>query len=336
MSEKTGLLDFLANQLADADTAWSLGTFGALAEVTRDADETATLARTDGMISVVTARGGMRIEACRDVRPIASESLTYESWSHRVALCLPEQACAMSGRSVLTEVGPDRDALRAEDRSAVLFDLGLGALQVDVCIRSSDPAIVAALRSCAGKSLFAPDNSAMGLILASNPHRIFISLVGRIEVFQPIPPPDGKSPEGPHSHVLPKLLRSGRTHAATELLPAGWIPCAHFYPPNPVRDRFGHRRSFQGERHAAFQVLLARYGEPQFVEIKQRVIESVAAGRGPSAVSLAGDRFTRATVRVALRQLKALDQTSPALAEWLSAYDRFELVEAEDLMEAHH
>jgi glutathione S-transferase len=83
-------------------------------------------------------------------------------------------------------------------------------------------------------------------------------------------------------------------------------------------------------------VLLARYGGPQFVEIKRRVIESVAAGRGPSAVSLAGDRFTRATVRVALRQLKALDQTSPALAEWVSAHDRFEAVEAEDSMEAHH
>jgi len=220
VSEKTDLLDFLANQLADADTAWSLGTFGAIAEFTRDADEAAAISRADDMISAVTARGGLRIEACRDVRPIASESLTSESWSHRVALCLPQEACAMSGRSVLTEVGPDRDALRAEDRSAVLFDLGLGALQVDVCVRSNDPAIVAALRSCTGKCLFAPGNSAMGFILASNPHRIFAGRIGRIEVFQPIPPPDGKSPEGPHSHVLPKLLRSGRTHAATEPLPA--------------------------------------------------------------------------------------------------------------------
>ena len=336
MSEKTDLLDFLASQLADADTAWSLGTFGAIAEFTRDADEAAVISRAGEMISAVTARGGMRIEVCRDVRPIASESLTSESWSHRVALCLPEQACAMSRRTVLTEVGPDQDALRAEDRAAILFDLGLGALQVDVCVRSSDAGVVAELRNCIGKSLFAPGNGAMRLILASNPHRVFVSRIGRIEVFQPIPPPDGKSPEGPHSHVLPKLLRSGRTHAATEPLPAGWIPCAHCYPPNPVRDRFGHPRPFQGERHAAFQVLLARFGEPQFVEIKRRVIESVAAGCGPSAVSLAGDRFTRATVRVALRQLKALDPTSPALAEWLSAHDRFEAVEAEDSMEAHH
>ncbi|MDR3422405.1 MAG: hypothetical protein P4L80_14385 [Xanthobacteraceae bacterium] len=195
MTSAPTLLDLLAQQLADAETGWSLGTFGAIAEFTRDADERATLARTDGMISVVTARGGLRIEAHPALRLIASESLTSESWSHRVALCLPQEACAMSGRSALTEVGPDRNALLTEDRAAVLFDLGLGALQVDVCVRSSDPAIIAALRGCAGKSLFAPDNGAMRVILASNPHRVFASRIGRIEVFQPIPPADGKSSE---------------------------------------------------------------------------------------------------------------------------------------------
>jgi hypothetical protein len=60
VSEKTDLLDFLANQLADADAAWSLGTFGAIAEFTRDADEAAAISRAGEMISVVTARGGVR------------------------------------------------------------------------------------------------------------------------------------------------------------------------------------------------------------------------------------------------------------------------------------
>jgi len=39
----TDLLDFLAEQAADNEVAWSLGTFGALAEFTRDADETVVL-----------------------------------------------------------------------------------------------------------------------------------------------------------------------------------------------------------------------------------------------------------------------------------------------------
>ena len=83
----------------------------------------------------------------------------------------------------------------------------------------------------------------MGLLLETNPHRVFISRIGRIEVYQPIPPPSGKSPDGPHTHVLPKLLKSGRTHAATEPIPEGWIPCAHLYPQHPARDAGGADRS---------------------------------------------------------------------------------------------
>ena len=44
----------------------------------------------------------------------------------------------------------------------------------------------------------------MAVILAASPHRVFVSRVGRIEVFQAIPSANGKSPEGPHTHVLPK------------------------------------------------------------------------------------------------------------------------------------
>jgi hypothetical protein len=329
------LLDFLAEQLADVETAWSVGTFGAIAEFTRDPDETAALDRGSDAISLVTGRGGLRIEPHDGLRPIASESLTAQSWNQRVALCLPEEACAMNQRSVLSEIGPDRDALRAEDRAAVLFDLGLGALQVDACVRSGDAAAVTALRRWVGQSLFAPGSGAMGVILVANPHRVFVSRVGRIEVFQPIPPPDGKSPDGPHTHVLPRLLHHKRTHAATEALPAGWIPCAHFYPPHPMRDTVGQRRPFQSERHAAFQTLLACYGNPQLVDIKRRVVESVVAGHGPPSAGMAADRFARAAVRVALRQLQAVERSSPALTAWLSAHDRFDPDEPNDAVGEH-
>ncbi|HTV26873.1 MAG TPA: hypothetical protein VMF32_03750 [Xanthobacteraceae bacterium] len=335
MTGSTNVIDFLARQLTDVETAWSIGTFGAIAEFTRDGEEAAALDRGTDAVSVVTARGGMRIEAHKALRPIASELLTAQSWSQRVALCLPEAACAMSSREVLTEVGPDLGALRAEDRAAVLFDLGLGTLQLDACVRVADVTVADALRRWVGQSLFAPANGAMGVILAANPHRAFISRVGRVEVFQPIPPPDGKSPDGPHTHVLPRLLRHKRTHAATEALPAGWIPCAHFYPPHPMRDAFGHRHPFRSERHAAFQTLLAHYGDPQLVDIKRRVVESVVAGKGPSAAGMSADRFARAAVRVALRQLQAIERSSPALSAWLSAHDRLDPEEPNDSIGDH-
>ena len=39
---------------------------------------------------------------------------------------------------------------------------------------------------------------------------------------------------------------------------------------------------------------------------------------------MAADRFARAAVRVALRQLRVVERTSPALVAWLSTHDRLE------------
>jgi hypothetical protein len=169
VSGSTDLLDLIAGQVTDAETAWSIGTFGAIAEFTRDAEETAAFDPGAGAISVVTARGGMRIDAHDALRPIASESLTEQSWNQRVALCLPEGACAMNRRAVLTEIGPDHGALRAEDRRAALFDLGLGTLQLDACVRSGDAATVTALRNWVGQSLFAHGDAANGRDPGSKP-----------------------------------------------------------------------------------------------------------------------------------------------------------------------
>lgn len=335
MTRGPDLMEVVADRLADSETTWSVGTFGAIAGFSRDAGEAATLAREPRVASVVTARGGIRLAISEAVRPIASESLTAQNWNQRVALCLPQDACAMGGRSALSEIGPDRHALRAQDRAAILFDLGLGALQLDACIRTDDQVLLAVLRRFAGESLFAPGNGAMGAILAASPHRVFLSRVGRIEVFQPIPAPDGKSPDGPHTHILPRLLRHKLTHAATEALPAGWIPCAHFYLPHPMRDAFGRGCAFRSERHEAFQGLLARYGDPQLVDLKQWVIHAVEAGEGPPAGVLAGDRFSRATVRIALRQLQACGRGSPALAAWLCAYDQGHAEEPNDAVGEH-
>ncbi len=330
MNDRVQPAAFLSAQLADCENHWSLGTFGALAEFTRDAGESVALSQAGHSFSAVTERGGIRIVPCPAMRLFASESATRESWYHRVAFCLPQDACAMGRRSVLTELGPDADALRERDRAAVLFDLGLDAPHVDACIRVADESVAAALRAHAGRPVFEHGNPAMGIIVKASPHRVFLSRVGRVEVFQPIPPPDGKSPEGPHTHVLPKLLRSGRTHAATEPIPEGWVPCAHLYPAHPVKDATGLRRPFDRSRHGAFQEMLLQFGDADVVALKRRVAAAVAAGQDPSALTFANGRFARAAVRVALRQMQAVDASLPALAAWLHVHDRAQPVSDDD------
>jgi hypothetical protein len=336
MTTADPLMDFFAGQLADAEAGWSVGSFGAIAEFTREPGEEFDLSISSARICAVTDKGGICVVSHPELRLIASESLTTESWSQRVALCLPNAVSAMSGRTMLTEIGLDHEALRSQDRNSTLFDLGLGTLQIDACIRIGDPDIVAAIRSRAGQSVFAPGNDAMRIVLAANPHRVFISRVGRAEVFQPIPPPGGRSPDGPHTHVLPKLLTHRRTHAATEPLPEGWIPCAHLHPAHPLRDQLGRKRAFRLDHQTAFAAVLERYGLPELTAVKSAVIEAVAKGQGPEAVTFPSDRTVRATVRVALRQLAAVEPRTPALAAWLTAYDRLDPTETEDPMEALH
>ena len=315
------LVEFIGGQIDDADAQWSLGTFGAIAEFSREPDEPVEIKREETSVQAVTARGGLRIEVRPDVRLVAFETITTQAWSQRVAFCLPERAAAMGQRAVLTELGPDRHALRAQDRGAIVFDLGLDALQVDACVRTDDQALAAQLRECAGRSLLDAANPAMGLILRHSPHRVFITRCGRAEVYQPIPAPGGVSPMGPHTHVLPKLLARKRTHAATEPIPPGFVSCAHLYPAHPLRDAHGRARPFDSLRYAAFQRMLSRYGDIEHVRLKRNVAKAVLSGAGPAAIAMPSDRFMQANVRIALRQIKASEGSSPELTAWFAAHD---------------
>lgn len=320
-----GLLAAVASHVLDTGTQWDIGTFGAIAEFMRDDGEPASISSGPRSISISTSRGALRLEENAAARLVAYETVGRAAgiWRHGVAICLPDESCFMHGRRVVTEIGPDDDAIRAEDRDAILFDMGLGILQADVCIRTSDPTLLRALRAGEGTSLFGGDGSLLSAILHSGPHRVFLSRVGRVEVFQPIPPPSGKSPEGPHTHILPKLLRAGRTHAATTPIPDGWVPCAHFYPPHPLRDIQDAPRPFARNHFEAFDALHNRFGVAPLVALQEQVAAAVRRGQTPSSIDIPAGRFARSCVRVTLRKLKAAGEGSAAvLDEWLAAYDR--------------
>jgi hypothetical protein len=315
----------LRHYVADPTASWGLGTFGAVAEFHRTDDEPVSVT-TGVTLQAVTARGALHIGSTQAVRAFAYElpGQAADSWSHVLTLCLPATSTAMHRRAVLTECGPDREALRSDDRAAVLFDLGLGTEQVDVCVRTADPEGIALLRAGLGRSVMAPDNPLMPAIVRLSPHRVFVCRFARIEVYQRIPGHGEKPPEGPHTHVLPDLLRHQRAHPATAPIPDGWVSCLSLYPANPVYDANGRGRPFDRTAHEAFQALLQRFGDAELVHLKQTVIEAVRAGRGPGSVPLPASRAGRATVRVALRQLAHTDGNCDTLVAWRRAFDRVE------------
>ncbi|MGO4666784.1 DUF6925 family protein [Bosea sp. 2RAB26] len=321
MTARDDIRALLRAHLADPASQWNLGTFGAIAEFMRDSNEPVQFTDKTHVLAATTARGGIGFGDLTDVTPFASESATGQGWNHRIALCLPDAACAMNRRTVLTEIGPDGDALREQDREGILFDMGLDTLQVDICIRTNTPVLIEALRVECGRPLFEAGNTAMAAIVAAGPHRVFITRFGRCEVYQPIPPADGRSPEGPHTHVLPKLMRSGRTHAATEPVPEGLVPCAHLVPAHPIKDAMGLPTPFDANAHGQFQDLLERYGDAALVRLKQRVLAAIAAGAAPSTIPAPRDRFARHALRATLRQLALSGDALPGLSAWISAHD---------------
>jgi hypothetical protein len=76
--------------------------------------------------------------------------------------------------------------------------------------------------------------------------------------------------------------------------------------------------------------MLQDFGDPKFYALKQQVLAAVAAGEDPSVIAIAGDRFARTSIRVALRQITAADGMSPSLMMWLSAYERSDQIEMEE------
>ncbi len=307
--------DLVSHRLLDAQTSWAIGTFGAIAEFHRDPDEPVSLSQH----AAVTPRGGIRLRLPESVRVVAWERPTAgDAWTQGVALCLSSSAGAMSSRTQITELGTDADALREEDRDAVLFDLGIGAPHCDVCVRVEDGEMLRALRAAKGQPVMT--SGLLGALAAMSPTRVFISRLGRLEVRTPIPSPDGKTPDGPHTHVLPDLLKHKRTHAATVPLPDGMVPSAELFPPSAIHDAHGQRAPFDVARHEAFQALLAVHGDPGCVRAKSETIAAIRAAEPPTDRP-SYSRAQRLSRRVALRQLLQTDGPNPTLSAWRELFD---------------
>ncbi len=327
LREITDEIGLVRHMLGDEEAGWNIGTFGAIAEfhhVEGDPRPAPRLTAEGG--EIVTSRGGLRVELHPEARAIAYEGLSKrpDAWTQGIAFALPADHAGANGRTVVTEVGEDAWALREQDCSAILFDLGLGAPHVDFCVRVAEPGLLRNLRACCGQSILDPANPAMAAIKDAHPHRVCLSRLGRVEVYQHIGSTSKAipSPTGPHTHVLPSLLSKRRTHSANTPVPDGWLPALSLHPGNAVTDRLGRPRAFDMAAFEAFQQLIDAFGPPGYAAEKQRVREAVNAGIDPRSFVPAASRENRRAARVCLRQMLHTDGDIETLRVWFDVFDR--------------
>ncbi len=316
----------LQHHFKTASTSFSIGTFGAIAEFHQDAGEM-MLIDEPGALRMMSERGAIQLSIPDGVQAVAYEAVSanHERWQQGVALCLPVERAVRAKRKVLTELGPDRQALCVAEKQSVLFDIGVDAVNIDFCIRTEDTVLIALLRSVEGQSFLNWDKPVMDELIKVSPARVVMSNLGRIEVYQPIA--TEKTPAGPHTHLLPKLLAKGRTHSANIPIPDNLLPCLMMHPANPLLDQFGQPIPFDLDRFRVFEGLLELWGSAEYLQEKKRIQQAVLSGQDPSEYSKAGNRGTRAATRIALRQMKQLDEYQLSVGRWLEYFSRHEPAE---------
>nr|WP_325250248.1 hypothetical protein [Amylibacter sp.] len=317
------LHQILESGLQQAKAGWKMGSFGAIAQFCYpEGDTPPALA---APLCQITDLGGIRIALLTGVQAVAYEMLSpkVNRWTQALALCLPLEDALMRRRATLTELGPDTDALREQDQNGILFDMGLAQPQLDFCIRTADPQLLDVLRANQGRAITDPENPAMDAIFASHPHRVTLTRLGRIEVYQKIggTDPNSTAPVGPHTHIFYKMLRLGRSHAANTPIPEGWVPCCEFYPKSPVEGPMGADKDFDPAAFDAFQNLLQVWGAPDYLAAKSDCWAGLDAKQDPASMKEPSTRVGRTGVRNGLRQWRRMHGDSPLLDQWCAVFD---------------
>ncbi|WP_198243188.1 DUF6925 family protein [methane-oxidizing endosymbiont of Gigantopelta aegis] len=293
----------LRKHLEKPASSFSIGCFGAIAEFHRIPSEPVDVTEYGHALQSITAQGAIQITLQLAITPIAYEGISKNAkyWQQGVVFCLPQAQARMSQRQHIAELGPDCEALQEKHQSAILFDLGLGAENIDFCIRTEDGALIDALRQCKGQSFFEINNELKDNILRLSPHRVILSRIGRIEVYQSIGLE--KTPAGSHTHLLPKLLATGRTHSANIPVPDGYLPVLSLYPEHALGPATDDNRQMNTKLFDEFQWLLNKWGRRAYVEEKQRVQHAILSGEKPENYTMATERHVRAAVKVTIRQM---------------------------------
>ena len=219
---------FVASTLEAGRGTWVIGVVGAVAEFTAAQSDKVEVHVDGDDITAYTKNGALRVKINDDIR-----ALTFDlpDWGRepRIVLAVKRERGRLPVASGVVDLGPDTDAL-VQEQNAKLYDLGLGRKEGRFCVRLGEGAAREALNG--SKGLMFPQALPMiaGTLVAESPTRVVESALGRIEVQGQIPPPDAKSPAGPHTHLLPEHLETGRALPVGMDLPRAYLPGAIFYP----------------------------------------------------------------------------------------------------------
>ena len=228
------ILDWAAWTLDASAGTWVLGAPGATAELVRSSAEPCYTHRDGHRLEGQTPRAAFRLDAAADLRAFQwiDAYAGAGAPAERTVLTAPLddgwQPC-----HTITPLGADLAAVIPAARTQHLVDLGVGGPAARFCIRTGDETLLQALTEARGLALVEALPRLAPLMTRISPTRVITTAAARVEILTPIPAPDGRSPDGPHTHLLPDLIAAGRPTPPGLALPTGYPLAAIFYPNTP-------------------------------------------------------------------------------------------------------
>ncbi|MEM9307745.1 MAG: DUF1289 domain-containing protein [Pseudomonadota bacterium] len=221
--------EFVVSTLATGHGTWVMGVVGAVAEFSAPVDDAITVSIQNEDVIANTRNGTIRMTINDDIRALTfdPQNLAIEP---RIVLAVKRERGRLPMASGVSNLGVDAKAL-VQETDVSLFDLGLGRKESRFCVRLGNGRAKDALVAASGLpfSLALPMIGAA--LVAESPTRVVETALGRIEVQGQIPPPDARSPDGSHTHLLPDHVATDRALPVGMDLPRPYLPGAIFYPP---------------------------------------------------------------------------------------------------------
>jgi hypothetical protein len=311
---QSNIISLFQSYISEGKNAFSVGGVGAIAEFQDESPDITII--DDKYFRLQSHLGQFSVKFNGEENTLAYENRAAEkgNWQCGLVFTLPKKTCFLHSHEVLTELGEDKEASDPLARKHLLFDLGTGIPNMRFCIRTDDNDLIRMLREHEGKSIIAQEHPALEAIINASPHRIVTSKIARIEVFQKID--RHRTPIGPHTHLLPKLIKLRRLVASNIPISSDQVPQFTVYPEHSLIDQFGHRIKFDQISFDKFQLTLKKYGCAKFYKEKLRLRAALANKVKPCDYTPPSSKIERTAFEIELRQQAYLNADTDYINEW--------------------
>lgn len=316
---KSEIKELLLKSSTNTSSSWAIVRNGTVAEFSIVPGDLPKKSFENNVLQVETQRATLCVNFDDTVQAFVAESGVHgcSPWTQNIYLCMPKNDAKLSNRKKLTHLTQYNDG---QDKGE-LWDLGIGNETLDACIIAKDTHTNNLLRQKEEEHILDDPNFLRGLVECS-PVRLFKSKFAFIKVRQKIPQENKDEVDGPHTHLLPPIIKSGK-HLQTPI-PDNMIPIIQADPFGSVIDGNGSFHKWMGFEQDKFQNFLQKYGDSHYVSLKQITKEKTLQNLGDKNFELVkkeyhdSDTTKQDLTRITLAQIVCDEQQDKATRQ--SAY----------------